>query len=462
MTTTTTQGTGFEQFRASVQTELLARMPDHVRRLQWSREQVESTQREGLRALLAHASEHSPFHRRRLAGIDPGSFELADLGRLPVMTKAEMMESLDDVFTDRRLSRDVVQRALAATRAEPVPILGEYAAFATGGSSGHRGVFVSNVTAVADTFASLLRSMMARMQGLAGPPPGGLPIATVFGASAVHFTGSAPAWAARWELPLRLIPVPVTLPVPDIVERLNALRPPVLSGYSSMLARLAAEQRAGRLRIAPTLVRNGGETLTAETRTAIAEAFGAPIVDSFGSSEGLMGTSAPDDEVLVFNSDLCIVELVDSENRPIPPGVPSAKVLLTNLSNRTQPLIRYELNDNFVRQPDAPDHGHLRAKVRGRADEVLHYEGVDIHPHVARSVMVRSPEVLDYQVRQTPRGIDVDALAVVAISSDRLAEHLVEALAAAGLHNPAVSVRIVDHLERIPDTGKLRRFLPLP
>ncbi len=121
MTTTTTQGTGFEQFRASVQAELLARMPDHVRRLQWSREQVESTQREGLRALLAHASEHSPFHRRRLAGIDPGSFELADLGRLPVMTKAEMMESLDDVFTDRRLSRDVVQRALAATRAEPSP-----------------------------------------------------------------------------------------------------------------------------------------------------------------------------------------------------------------------------------------------------------------------------------------------------------------------------------------------------
>ena len=318
------------------------------------------------------------------------------------------------------------------------------------------------MTAVADTFASLLRSMMARMQGLAGPPPGGLPIATVFGASAVHFTGSAPAWAARWELPLRLIPVPVTLPVPDIVERLNALRPPVLSGYSSMLARLAAEQRAGRLRIAPTLVSNGGETLTAETRTAIAEAFGAPIVDSFGSSEGLMGTSAPDDEVLVFNSDLCIVELVDSENRPIPPGVSSAKVLLTNLSNRTQPLIRYELNDNFVRQPDAPDHGHLRAKVRGRADEVLHYEGVDIHPHVARSVMVRSPEVLDYQVRQTPRGMDVDALAAVATSSDRLAKHLVEALAAAGLRNPAVSVRIVDHLERIPDTGKLRRFLPLP
>jgi len=56
----------------------------------------------------------------------------------------------------------------------------------------------------------------------------------------------------------------------------------------------------------------------------------------------------------------------------------------------------------------------------------------------------------------------VEALAVAPVNSDRLAEHLVQALAAAGLQDPAVSVRIVDHLERMPDTGKLRRFLPLP
>ena len=73
-----------------------------------------------------------------------------------------------------------------------------------------------------------------------------------------------------------------------------------------------------------------------------------------------------------------------------------------------------------------------------------------------------SSEILDYRVRQTPRGIDVEALAVVPINSDRLAEHLALALAEAGLNDPAVSIRIVDHMERIADTGKLRRFIPLP
>jgi MFS family permease len=42
--------------------------------------------------------------------------------------------------------------------------------------------------------------------------------------------------------------------------------------------------------------------------------------------------------------------------RPAPPGAASAKVLPTNLYNLAQPPIRYELDDTFVRPPDALDH----------------------------------------------------------------------------------------------------------
>jgi phenylacetate-CoA ligase len=455
MPTTTTE-TAFERLRAWVQAELLGQMPEQIGRLRWGREQIEATQSDGLRALLAHAIQNSPFHRRRLGGIDPGHVELTDLSSLPVMTKAEMMDSLDAVFTDSRLSRGLVEQALAATVAEPIPILGEYVAGASGGSSGQRGLFVSDRETLVSFFSSLLRWQAARTLALGGPPPEGLPTVIVGAASAVHLTGSTPAWFGG-----QLIAVPATLPVAEIVQRLNSLRPAVLYGYPSMLGRLAAEQQAGRLRIAPVAVTTASETLTPEIRAAIAGAFGAPIVDVFGSTEGLIGTSAPDDEVLVFNSDLCIAELVDDQNRPVPPGVPSAKVLLTNLYNLTPPLIRYELTDSFVQQPHAADHGHLRARVRGRADDVLSYQGVDIHPHVVRSVLVRSPEILDYQVRQTPAGIDLQALAVVRVDTDSLAGRLRKALAEAGLHHPAVTVQIVDHLQRNSETGKLRRFMPL-
>jgi phenylacetate-CoA ligase len=458
----TTKQPSWEPLRAQFQTALLAGIPEHLQRLTWSAERLRAAQGDRLRQLLAHAVAHSPFHRRRLAGVDLERVEPGDLSTLPVMTKTDMMAALQEVFTDRRLTRDLVEQALAATETQPVPILGHYLALASGGSSGQRGVVVLDPAAGVAYALSLTRQLLARVRALGGPPPGGLPVAMVAAASAVHITGAAPALTAGPGMPLRFLPVPVTLPLQQMVQRLNALQAPVLYGYPSMLARLAAEQRAGRLHIAPLAVTATGETLLPESRAVITEAFGAPVVDSFACTEGLVGASAPGDGVLVFNTDLCIVELVDTDNQPVPPGVPSAKVLVTNLYNLTQPLIRYELTDRFVRQPDSPDHGHLQARVQGRSEAVLHYQTIDVHPHVIRSVMLQSAEIVDYQVCQTAHGIQVDATAAGTANTQALRGRLAEALAHAGLSQPDVSVRIVDDLQRHQQTGKLRRFLPMP
>ena len=58
--------------------------------------------------------------------------------------------------------------------------------------------------------------------------------------------------------------------------------------------------------------------------------------------------------MLSFASDLCLAELVDEGNNPVPAGITAAKVLVTNLHNLTQPLIRYELTDRFTRPAGAP------------------------------------------------------------------------------------------------------------
>jgi hypothetical protein len=76
-------------------------------------------------------------------------------------------------------------------------------------------------------------------------------------------------------------------------------------------------------------------------------------------------------------------------------------------------------------------------------------------------VLVKASEVLDYQVRQTHRGVDVDAVTSGPTDPDRLGGLLAHALANAGLSQPQVSVQIVPALERHPETGKVRRFVPL-
>ena len=55
-----------------------------------------------LQALLAAAQGRSPWHRRRLAGIDRSAFGETDLDSIPPMTKTDLVENWNDTVTDHR------------------------------------------------------------------------------------------------------------------------------------------------------------------------------------------------------------------------------------------------------------------------------------------------------------------------------------------------------------------------
>jgi phenylacetate-CoA ligase len=436
--------------------ELASRLPGHIGRLGWDAARLAGHQREQLRALLAAAVTHSSFHARRLAGFDLERFEPEQLAELPVMTKQQMMASFDELLTDRRVTRARAEQHLAACAREPGLLDGRYVCLASGGSSGVRGVFVQTAGEYAEFAASVLRPAMAQVFAAGGPPPGGLPVTIVAAASPVHSSGFAAAVASGY--PVNMTGVPATLPVAEIVRRLNDAPPAVLLAHTSTLALLAAEQSAGRLRICPRAITAISELLTDEDRDAIRGAFGAPPVSGFVSTEGLVGHSRLGGTVIRFATDMCLVELVDQDNRAVPDGTASAKVLLTNLHNRTQPLIRYELTDRFIRHPAAGD-AYLHATVEGRADEIFRYGPVTIDPLVIRTAMVTTPGVVEYQVRQTDRGIDAAVVADGALDHTALASSLRQSLQAAGLRQPHVHLHEIAGIARHPQTGKTRRFI---
>ena len=445
---------------ALMSAELTRRLGPYTERLGWDASQLAHHQRERLRLLLAHAAGRSPFHARRLRWVDPSRFELADLARLPVMTKAEMMAQFDAVVTDRRLSKHQVEQHLAASAREPSLLLDEYVCLASGGSSGTRGVFVQTLGEYADFVASLIRPGYARALAAGGPPPEGLVLGQVAAASPVHSSGFGAAVAIG--PPVRLIPAPATLPLTEIVARLNAAQPPALLGYASKLAELAREQLAGRLSITPRSVVSISEVLTPADRAVIERAFSVPVIDSFVSTEGLVGHSEPGGSVLSFAADMCLAELVDDHNNPVPAGVPSAKVLVTNLHNLTQPLIRYELTDRFT-SPHAKQAGAWpRASIEGRADDTFRYGGVAVHPHVIRGALSGDGAVREYQVRQTKHGVDVDCVAGGRLDTAVLAARLADGLRQAGLTQPEVNITLAEAIPRDPQTGKVRRFIPVP
>jgi len=284
-----------------------------------------------------------------------------------------------------------------------------------------------------------------------------VPLGMVAAVAPIHSTGFAAAVVK--DGPFRFSCAAATDPIEGIAKALEEISPALLMGYPGKLAELADLRRAGRLDISPLAVSSTSEPLTPELREIIEAGFGVPVINQFASTEGLVGASDPGGSVLTFCSDTCIAEPVDDDGRPVGPGETAARVLITNLHNLTQPLIRYELTDRFTPESEAGT-GWLRARVEGRADEVLRWGEVSVHPHAIRSALVRAA-VREQQVRQTPDGVDVAVVADGDVDDAALVATLEEVLGAAGLPRPRATVRVVDGVPRDPMTGKTRRFIPL-
>jgi hypothetical protein len=75
--------------------------------------------------------------------------------------------------------------------------------------------------------------------------------------------------------------------------------------------------------------------------------------------------------------------------------------------------------------------------------------------------MVRTPAALEYQVRQTGRGIDIAVAASGPFDLTALAAALEQNLRAAGLPDPQLHIRQVPDIACHRETGKARRFIPL-
>lgn len=200
----------------------------------------------------------------------------------------------------------------------------------------------------------------------------------------------------------------VRQPLAELVSALNAFDPAILTVYPSALELLAEEQIAGRLHLRPVFVEIAGESTTHDACAGAAAAFGCPIRNVYAASEFLlMAFSCPHDWLHV-NSDWVVLEPVDADLRPTPRGDPSHTVLLTNLANRVQPIIRYDLGDSVLVRPDSCPCGSPLPAIRvvGRRDDILQLvdaEGriVKIVPLAISGVVDETPGVHRSQLVQT-------------------------------------------------------------
>jgi phenylacetate-coenzyme A ligase PaaK-like adenylate-forming protein len=115
------------------------------------------------------------------------------------------------------------------------------------------------------------------------------------------------------------------------------------------------------------------------------------VFNQYGATEGgVFAMECASHRGLHIFEDQVILEVVDRNNRPLPPGTYGDKVLLTVLFNYSQPLIRYELSDRVQVDPTPCPCGcafKLLSGIHGRQEEVLRFPAgaggtVSVHPMV--------------------------------------------------------------------------------
>ena len=335
---------------------------------------LETRRERRLRALLAAAAARSPMYRRLLGVRAPAQVALAEL---PIARKPDLMRRFDEWVADPVLRLDALRRFVADPARIGDAFAGRYLVWESSGSSGEPAVFVQDAAALAayDALEAWRRPALRHLAGV--PDPWGLTSRFVFvGAVGGHFAATVSIERLRRLNPLlggRVRSVSFLQPVAELVAALHEHDPTVIATYPSAAVLLAQERCAGRLRIAPREIWTGGETLSPAMRAFVRDAFGCPVVDSYGASEFLSLAWECGHGALHLNSDWAILEPVDDEGRAVPPGTFGATTLLTNLANHVQPLIRYDIGDR-VRLREAACGCGCRLpvlEVQGRCDDSL-------------------------------------------------------------------------------------------
>jgi phenylacetate-coenzyme A ligase PaaK-like adenylate-forming protein len=188
----------------------------------------------------------------------------------------------------------------------------------------------------------------------------------------------------------------------------------------------------------------------------------------YGASEFIYIAFTCSQSCLHPNADWLILEAVDNDYKPVPPGQASRTVLLTNLANRVQPLIRYDLGDSITVSPvPCPCGSPLPAiRVEGRRDETLSFqtpegEQVQVLPMVLITLIEDTPGVHRFQVIQTgPAVLSIRLEAVPGSDGgqvwDRVARRLQDYLATQGLSFVAVR-QSLEPPHCNPISGKFRQ-----
>jgi phenylacetate-CoA ligase len=346
--------------------------------------------------LVLQAHGNVPFYRNRLSSLRSGSeIDLDRWHMIPILTR-----------------RDVQQNLKALTAERVPPHVGAVVRGETSGSIGRPIRYSVNALA---TIASLgatdrsfrwwdfdgnkpMASFVARHGDDARPPDGKVEAGWRVGSTGEHHMLDLSANASTQ------------------LAWLCNRRPNYLTAHSFVLNEVARLANQQRMHLRLDRIISIGTVLTDDIRSACEEAFGVQPIDQYGAQEtGLLASECPWCGHFHINAETALVEILDQDGRPSPPGT-AGRVVVTALYNYAMPFIRYEIGDYAVAGPikvKCPIKLPTLVKVMGRyRNAFILHDGRKIYPYVPVSRLETYLSFQQIQIVQTnPTSIEVRYIA---------------------------------------------------
>ena len=283
----------------------------------WSKEQLESFQRERLRLLLSHAAKEVPFYREWFSdnGLRPDE---VGLDQLPVVGKALMRREGIGRFAAEHFPK--CQRVVSRSS----------------GSTGEPFTYYTTHLSDSVNTAAKLRTWQQ-----AGYRLGDRYMKIANGRRHGSLKHLQDCINRCVYVPFYSVDDSVLKDILDTIER---TRPTVIRSYPAPLQLLAQYRNSHEgYRHRPRHVMTTGSTLPESYREEIERAFGCDVIDSY-SCEGTPNTyETPAHDGYTICGYYGIIEVLDDDNHPVSEGI--GRVVSTDLWNLAHPFIRYDTQD---------------------------------------------------------------------------------------------------------------------
>ncbi|WP_137938919.1 AMP-binding protein [Chitinivorax sp. B] len=356
-----------------------------LERTQWLKPaELQSLQINRLRAFLTDCGQHVPYYRAlfRSISFDPTRVNvLSDLTRLPILTKDIIRREFDN---------------LKSTQAEPMRL------FSTTGSTGDPLRFCISNTRVSHDVAAKWRATRWWDVDIGDRE-------MVIWSSPIELTKQDRIKQIRdWLLRSKLVPS-AAMSASDIerfIADIRAFRPAMLFGYPSSMTLIAQHAEKQGIRMNDLGIKVAfctAERMYPHQADVLKRVFGCPVANGYGGRDsGFIAHACPEGGNHITAEDI-IVEVVDEQGLPLPPGVPG-EVVVTHLYSTGFPFVRYKNGDVAVLDDLQCKCGRglpLLKEVRGRTNDVLLAEdGTMVHDVAIAMVLRDMPGVNGFKVIQ--------------------------------------------------------------